>query len=65
MVEHDNDEAVTLDGLAVDWLYKHIYWTDAGSDKIKVSDYDGLKRKTLINSGLDEPRAICVDPENG
>ena len=25
---------VTADGLAVDWVYSHLYWTDAGADTI-------------------------------
>lgn len=58
-------EPSSSDGLAVDWLYKKIYWTDTGSDKIRVANYNGDKSKTLISTGLDDPRAICVDPENG
>ena len=53
------------DGLAVDWLFKHIYWTDTGLDTINVASYDGKMRRTLVNKGLDDPRAISVDPENG
>lgn len=53
------------DGIAVDWIYNHLYWTDAGYDKIEVTNYDGTMRKTLIQSGLDEPRAIVVDPISG
>lgn len=53
------------DGLAVDWLFKHIYWTDTGLDTISVATYDGKMRKTLINTNLDDPRAISLDPENG
>ena len=55
----------SADGIGVDWLYKHIYWTDTGSNKIKVATYDGKYVKTLISTGLDEPRAIALDPENG
>ena len=53
------------DGLAVDWLYKHIYWTDTGHDTISVASYDGTQVRTLISSDLDDPRAISVDPEYG
>lgn len=65
MISNDEGEAFSPDGLAVDWLYKNFYWTDTGSDTIKVANYPGDKTKTLISSDLDDPRAICVDPENG
>ncbi|XP_046353482.1 very low-density lipoprotein receptor-like isoform X2 [Haliotis rufescens] len=55
----------TPDGLAVDWINKHLYWTDTGFDRIEVSSLDGKMRKTLINTGLDEPRAIVLDPNHG
>lgn len=53
------------DGLAVDWLFKHIYWTDTGLDTINVANYDGTMRRTLLHKGMDDPRAISLDPENG
>ena len=53
------------DGLAVDWLFKHIYWTDTGLNTINVANYDGTMRRTLLTKGMDDPRAISVDPENG
>lgn len=66
MISNEKDGlALSPDGLAVDWLYKKIYWTDTGSDTIGVADYRGDKMKTLINTDLDDPRAISVDPENG
>jgi hypothetical protein len=65
VIKNTGHEAFAPDGLAVDWLYKHVYWTDTGSDTIKVTNYEGNIVKTLISSGLDDPRAICLDPENG
>ncbi|XP_050403401.1 very low-density lipoprotein receptor isoform X2 [Patella vulgata] len=55
----------TPDGIAVDWVHKHLYWTDTGYNKIEVSSLDGKMRRVLINSDLDEPRAIVVDPKSG
>jgi hypothetical protein len=53
------------DGLAIDWIYNHIYWTDSGKKVIAVAELDGKMRKTLIKDGLVEPRAIALDPANG
>ncbi|XP_013784840.1 very low-density lipoprotein receptor-like [Limulus polyphemus] len=59
------ESVTTPDGIAVDWIYKHIYWTDTGKNTIEVTDMQGTLRKTLICEGLDEPRAIVVNPLDG
>ncbi|XP_038049226.1 prolow-density lipoprotein receptor-related protein 1-like [Patiria miniata] len=53
------------DGLAVDWIGRNLYWCDKGLDQIGVSTLDGRYRRALITEGLDEPRAIALDPRNG
>ncbi|XP_044727187.1 prolow-density lipoprotein receptor-related protein 1 isoform X2 [Chrysoperla carnea] len=53
------------DGLAVDWIGRNLYWCDKGLDTIEVSTLNGKYRKVLINKGLEEPRAITLDPEHG
>ncbi|XP_076815785.1 low-density lipoprotein receptor-related protein 6-like [Clavelina lepadiformis] len=50
------------DGLTCDWIGKKIYWTDAETNRIEVSELDGNSRKVLIWDNLDQPRAIAVDP---
>lgn len=52
-------------GLALDWVGKNLYWTDAGNDRIEVSRLDGSMRTVLIWQGLDVPRDIVVDPRSG
>ncbi len=49
------------DGLAVDWRSSQLYWTDTTYDTISISDLNGNNQRTLINLGLDEPRAIALD----
>ncbi|XP_066125252.1 low-density lipoprotein receptor-related protein 8 isoform X10 [Saccopteryx bilineata] len=53
------------EGLAVDWVHKHIYWTDSGNKTISVATVDGGRRCTLFSHDISEPRAIAVDPLRG
>ena len=52
----------TPDGIALDWIHNNLYWTDTGTDKIEVMNIDTKRRKTLVQSNMEEPRAIVVDP---
>ena len=69
LVSKDLEDPV---GLAYDWVHHNLYWTDEGNNRIEVL---GLRnalgthveegatwRHTLIDTGLDQPRAIAVDP---
>ena len=62
-----NRHITTPDGLAVDWIHHNIYWTDTGYDEISIMSLSTEQkyRKTLICDGLDEPRAVAVDPRDG
>lgn len=53
------------DGIALDWAGRNLYWCDKGKDTIEVSKLDGQYHKVLINQGLQDPRAIVLDPYNG
>ncbi|KAI4474327.1 hypothetical protein M0802_015665 [Mischocyttarus mexicanus] len=59
------DDLTTSDGLAVDWIYSHIYWTDSGKDTIELANFEGNMRKTLIRDHIQEPRAIALNPLDG
>ena len=52
-------------GIAIDWVARSLYWTDSENDNIEVIRLDGSSRKILINEGLDEPRALAMDPTRG
>ena len=53
------------DGLAVDIVGRNLYWTDTGTNKLEVSKLDGSYRTALITSGLDEPRDIILNVNEG
>ena len=38
------DNVVTADGLAVDWIYHHLYWTDTGTNTINMANLAGLAK---------------------
>ncbi|KAK7483330.1 hypothetical protein BaRGS_00025390 [Batillaria attramentaria] len=53
------------DGLAVDPLSRLLFYTDAGNDVIGMMTISGASHKTIINTNLDQPRAIVLDTMNG
>eukprot|EP00118_Oscarella_pearsei_P003572 m.14893 g.14893 ORF g.14893 m.14893 type:complete len:724 (+) comp26030_c0_seq4:316-2487(+) len=53
------------DGLAVDWISRAIYYTDASWNRIGVVEITGNNHMVLIGSGLDEPRDIALDLKDG
>ncbi|XP_069969006.1 very low-density lipoprotein receptor isoform X5 [Bactrocera oleae] len=59
------DHSVTSDGLAVDWIYNHIYFTDTHKCTLELTNFDGNMGKVLIEDGLDIPRSIALDPIEG
>ncbi|XP_052775178.1 low-density lipoprotein receptor-related protein 8-like isoform X2 [Mya arenaria] len=65
IVGKEGNQAFSSDGIAVDWLFKRIYWTDYQADKIMVADYNGANKHAVITTGLSDPRAIALDPEYG
>ncbi|XP_023327750.1 very low-density lipoprotein receptor isoform X3 [Eurytemora carolleeae] len=56
---------LTADGLAADWIYSHLYWTDTGTNTISMSDFQGKMISVLVKDDLEEPRAIALHPRLG
>ena len=59
------DDIKNVEGVAIDWIGRKMYWTTYLSETIEVSTLDGKHRKVLINAGLEYPRGIAVDPIAG
>lgn len=59
------DRMVTSDGLAVDWIYNHIYFTDTQHCTIEVTNFEGTMGKILIEDNIEIPRSIALDPVDG
>ncbi|XP_052233588.1 scavenger receptor cysteine-rich type 1 protein M130-like isoform X2 [Dreissena polymorpha] len=51
----------TADGLAIDPESRLLFYTDTGTDVIAVLNIDTRKETVIIDSGLDQPRAITLD----
>ena len=59
------ENVTNIEGLAIDWIGRKIYWTAYLSETIEVATLDGKFRKVLVNTGLQYPRGITVDPISG
>ena len=53
------------EGIAIDWITKHLYWVESILDQIEVSNFTGEERLTLISDNIESPRAIVLDPRKG
>lgn len=57
--------------LAVDWYGMNLYWTETDRTGAKprgnilVSTSDGRYRRSVINSGIEEPTSVALDPDHG
>ncbi|XP_047676249.1 low-density lipoprotein receptor-related protein 1B-like isoform X1 [Tachysurus fulvidraco] len=51
--------------LAVDWIGKNLYWCDAERKTLEVAKANGLYPTVLINSGLQNPSSLTLDPLTG
>lgn len=52
-------------GLAVDWLGLNLYWVDGTHKLVGVVSFDGLLRRHLVSTDLDQPHDVVVDPLSG
>lgn len=59
------DDFQSIKSLAVDWIYKNIYWIHGKSKSIKLTDFKGKIYRTIVESQDHEPSSIVVDPIKG
>lgn len=60
-----SDDVLEVNGLTVDWISSHIYWTDGRKRSVEVAEFDGTNRRILITERLSQPRGVYADPVNG
>ena len=51
--------------MAIDYTSRLVYYTDTGLDIIAVMTLDGTEHATLVDDGLDKPRAIVLHTVGG
>ena len=54
-----------VEGIAVDFMSRLLFYTDSGNDNIVMLTLDGTQEKIVVNSSLSEPKAIELDSING
>lgn len=55
-----------VEGLAIDWMGRNLYWTDEGLNSINVMRIDNKNyRRMVIHDPTFHPRAIVLDPKKG
>ncbi|KAF7489353.1 hypothetical protein SSS_07649 [Sarcoptes scabiei] len=54
-----------VEGLAIDWIAKNLYWVDSRLKTIEVSTSDGRNHIVLLSQNISQPRGICLDPREG
>lgn len=60
------DEAIgNCLGLAVDWLGRNLFWTDAGLNSISVAKLDNPKQRKQVLSYVYYARSIVLDLKGG
>uniref|UniRef100_A0A8C5HLS5 Epidermal growth factor n=1 Tax=Gouania willdenowi TaxID=441366 RepID=A0A8C5HLS5_GOUWI len=57
-----SDGLSSVEGLAIDWIHRKMYWTDKSRSVVGWSSLMGEHKETIIDKGLEEPRGIAVHP---
>ncbi|GIY65583.1 low-density lipoprotein receptor-related protein 2 [Caerostris extrusa] len=54
-----------VEGLAVDWVGKNLYWVDSRLKTVDVSTLNGEHHMVLLNENISQPRGLSIDPSEG
>lgn len=52
-------------GIDLDVIRRQVFWVDEASKTINVINMDLTGQEVIIEGGLDEPRALTVNPLTG
>ena len=54
-----------LEGIAVDWIGRNVFWADSSNNRIEVIHMNRLSRKLILCKNIENPRSLALDPEKG
>ena len=54
-----------LEGMAIDWIGRNVYWADSSTNKIELAHMDKPIRKLVVWKDIESPRCLALDPANG
>ncbi|XP_041476939.1 low-density lipoprotein receptor-related protein 2-like isoform X2 [Lytechinus variegatus] len=60
-----DDDADSIEGLAVDWVGRKLYFSDRPRKVLEVCEMDGSNRRVLKRNNLSQVRGVAVDPKHG
>ncbi|KAI1293709.1 Prolow-density lipoprotein receptor-related protein 1 [Halotydeus destructor] len=55
----------SIEGIAVDWIAKNVYWLDPSYDVIEVSRLNGSNRMVILSGDMEKPSSIAIHPVAG
>ncbi|XP_013773508.1 low-density lipoprotein receptor-related protein 2-like isoform X2 [Limulus polyphemus] len=54
-----------VEGLAVDWVGRNLYWVDSKLKTMEVATLDGENHIVLLTENITQPRGLSLDPREG
>lgn len=60
-----DQEVEAVEGVAFDWIYGNLYFTESRRNKVEVLSTKTYHRRVLFDTDLNQPGGIAVDPLHG